>query len=324
MESPPSLYASRREIPFTVKGLKIYCSIIGDPNAPKRIGHGMGFKSRMFDIEQSLFRLTDPDTCIISIKLPNTFRNINFINTYNDVVKAFFFSEQSPLFQHGQAPDKIVGLTHSTSGLLVEENLLYPKNNAFAADRFHGFVHLAPFFDLANASRQYDGMLKSVYGLYAANFPDVFLGDGLCDKAFLAITGQSCPFTSSRRKPTHGQTLEIRNFAWEYQELLETIIQNEDEARISQLPRHIIIGDADTVSCPKTAQWFCDHIPSASIEVTPGASHYLLSQEKEVPARVREAITFMETGRPLITRPPIPRTSPRSQILDPTLAYGVV
>ncbi len=256
----PSGWSAR---PLTANGLKLNCYEVGDPNSPVRIGLAMGHKSLAIPEHENIDSFVSNGFNAVILELPYVDKSLDFIDLYKAALESFYFNPESPLFRDAHNLHGLVGMTHSTSGLLVEDLLFNKLRARFAEQNFDGFLHIAPIYDTANSSQRFHPRNNRIYSWHAKRHLHTLCGEATGDTMFTS---------KDPHAPTHGQALEIRDYGRAYQEKVL------NRGNPSSLERQILIGDEDVASCHQTAKFIGDHC-GIKATVLPGKNHALFRNE---------------------------------------------
>lgn len=222
---------------------------------------------------EDVTKLNDAGISVIWLGLPPIRHNNPFIEDYQRVAKAFFTSRHSPV--RVLFPEEISRsvLTHSTGGQIYWAL----KQDAEAQKKlerlYAGEMHIAPFFDTANASRGHAPLFNRVaFAMYSRRNLERKPGETALGRAYLRLKafGEKFCERPSEQSPTYGQILEVQNAG---RRLTDTFNPPAKGAASCVL----VYGDRDPFACHKTGAAFAARV-GARLHIVPGAGHNPLEQ----------------------------------------------
>ncbi len=182
----------------------------------------------------------------------------DLIKFHLDSTRRFFTA--SRIRHNNKDIPKIAG-THSAAGGYLAEHTSNTLPLSQITRNFNGgALHIAPFFDIANASRRFHPKKHAIFMKYARENPHLLPSDTLRGQAVSAynrMKGQPQIF-SADREPTYGEVLALRSIGD------STIEAHQKLPWQPTLKQHFVIATHDKASCSETAKLFAD-LQGASI-----------------------------------------------------------
>ena len=165
-----------------------------------------------------------------------------------------FFSS-SRVKDHNKDVVKI-GLTHSAAGGYVNYHTtdfqsLVPITNNFRG----GFLHLAAFFDMANASKRFHPINHKIFMEFAKRNKELLTSDSVIGQgvsAYHRILKGAPPVFSADKEPTFGEILALRSIS-------DTTIQRLEKSKTQPILRQrFALSTLDDASCSQTGGLVAD------------------------------------------------------------------
>jgi hypothetical protein len=176
----------------------------------------------------------------------------DLIQFHLDSTENFFTS--SRVREHNKGIIKVAG-THSASGGYVSNHMTYLENVIAITQNFPGgILHIAPFSDVANASKRFHPMAHKLFMDTAQKHSKLLTSDTLRGKSYSAFhraRGEPQVF-SADKDPTYGEILALRRIGDQTIERLET---NDWQPTLRQ---RFALPTKDSASCSKTGALVAD------------------------------------------------------------------
>lgn len=237
-----------------------------------------GLNTHVLMSEEQVRRMNESGISVIWMALPPERYKQNFMDGYIHMARQFFTSPHSParsLFLQDM-PRYI--MTHSTGGLLYWTIKQSPRTLERLQSLYAGEIHIAPYFDSANASRDHaTSFRRKVFELYARLHHNHTPMETLLGRTYLSRNAARERLISRPPDicPTFGQIREV-------QQAGRTLTESFNPAASgSTAPCTIILGERDPFACHKTAKEFALRV-GARLHLVEDGGHAPLDQAPEL------------------------------------------
>jgi hypothetical protein len=178
----------------------------------------------------------------------------DLIQFHLDSTENFFTS--SRVREHNKGIIKVAG-THSASGGYVSNHMTYLENVIAITQNFPGgILHIAPFFDMANASKRFNSsLIHNAFVAFAKENPNLLTSDSLRGKGYSAyqrVKNKEPQVFSADKDPTYGEILALRGIG---DQTIERLEANNWQPTLRQ---RFALPTKDSASCSKTGGHVAD------------------------------------------------------------------
>ncbi len=175
------------EFDYYVNGIKIPCYIIPAENPTAVVGFCTGFRSNPKEYKETIETLRRKHVSIIAIALPAP-TDLEFMDLYRDIMRQFYFSKKSPLYNlfNDKLPRRV--LTHSTSALTFSQVAFSKKHSnqeTRECDLFDKVIYINPFLDTATSSREVSLTKNFTFIAFTSLFKDFKVAQAPIAKEYL-------------------------------------------------------------------------------------------------------------------------------------------
>ena len=189
--------------------------------------------------------------------LPNTDEaEGDLINYLKTPVKDLLFNPDGEIYKTLKSNVPVYVVTHSTGGLLFADFTVDPQKREFLEEsKIRGAVHLAPFFDIANASKIFNPLANISYTGYSVLCSRIRSGRLPTDKVYYYFTGiepSGGEDSSSYTDPFHQQIRQLSRYGRNVVKQMIELDADNDYMPIA-MPQTFITGEHDPIASHRTA-----------------------------------------------------------------------
>lgn len=290
---PPTDFKIQEDIETVAAGLKVkgYRSFI--PDAQDTVMFALGHGNQSHEYKQAVRALNRLKLNVVIVELPPPENNEYFADGrtidegYRDVIADTVLNSDSEFFRYIPLDHKIKLMTHSSSGLGFELNVMHDDNKAqFAKNKFSLVIHSSPMLDTAGSSHRHHWVLSEIYKWYAQldSVKEKVVGTAFLDslqqtfsavatRPLLSLTrawnGEPLYYTTPQGA-THGQAYKLKSAGIELFTSVEERLQSgelSEQSNALGINRFFIVSKTDNATDHRTAQDYAKAV---------GADHHLL------------------------------------------------
>lgn len=314
---PPTDFKIQEDIETVAGGLNVrgYRSFI--PDAQDTVIFALGHRNRADQYRHTIRLLNKLRLNVVIVELPEPENNDHFADGrtidegYRDVIGDTVLNGHSEFFRYIPPDMRIRLMTHSSSGLGFELNVMQDEEKAqFAEDKFNLVIHSAPMLDTAGSSHKHHRTLSDVYQWYSQlkSVKEKVVGTAFLDslqQTFNAVTtrpllslerawkGQPLYYTTPEGA-THGQAFKLKSAGIALFAFVEEQIQSgalSQQSVALRINRFFSVSKTDNATDYKTTRDYAQTVGGECSILDKGGHAWLTSYKagrKEILERLTD------------------------------------